>query len=63
LEGGLNVRKCIAMTSCSKPTATRDLAELVERGVLLTTGAGRAIRYALNLDAFPSKSSGSLFGN
>ena len=44
-EGGLNVEKYIKMTGTSKATATRDLADMVAKGQLWTSGAGKAIRY------------------
>lgn len=43
--GGLNAQKYIKMTGASKPTATRDLGELVRHGLLLTRGQGKAVRY------------------
>ena len=43
--GGLNAEKYIKMTGASKPTATRDMAELVRKGMLTTTGLGKATRY------------------
>jgi Fic family protein len=47
--GGMNARKYIALTRVSKATATRDLQDLVEKGVLLPTGAGRSAGYSLDL--------------
>jgi Fic family protein len=47
--GGMNARKYIALTRASKATATRDLQDLVEKGVLLPTGAGRSAGYQLDL--------------
>lgn len=43
--GGLNAQKYIKMTGASKPTATRDLGELVRHGLLLSRGQGKAVRY------------------
>jgi Fic family protein len=43
--GGLNAEKYTKITGTSKPTATRDLADLVNAGLLWTTGQGKAIRY------------------
>ena len=43
--GGLNVQKYIKMTGTSKPTATRDLADLVRYGLLRARGQGKAVRY------------------
>lgn len=48
-QGGLNAEKYAKMTEASKPTATRDLAGMVEAGLLWTTGRGRAVRYYLNV--------------
>jgi Fic family protein len=47
--GGLNVEKYMKMTGTSKATATRDLSEMVKRGQLWTTGAGKALRYYVNV--------------
>ncbi len=46
--GGMNARKYIALTRASKATATRDLQNLVAKGVLLPTGAGRSAGYGLD---------------
>ena len=49
---GINSRKYMSMTSCSKATANRDLSALVEEGCLYQIeGAGRSSRYALKLDS------------
>lgn len=50
-EGGINARKYKNLTEVSKATATRDLQDLVEQGVLRPIGAGRSARYVLILDA------------
>jgi len=47
--GGLNVDKLLKMTKTSKATATRDLSDLVQRGLLHTTGQGKALRYYLSV--------------
>jgi Fic family protein len=47
-EGGLTNQKYRGMTKTSKVTATRDLSDLLKRGVLLQTGEGRGTRYELN---------------
>lgn len=47
--GGLNAEKYMKMTGASKATATRDLAEMVKQGQLWTTGAGKALRYYVNV--------------
>ncbi|CAL1518748.1 Fic family protein [Chitinophaga sp. MM2321] len=48
-EGGMTARKYISISKTSKATATRDLQELQVIGVLLQEGAGRSIRYQLNI--------------
>ncbi|WP_257214545.1 Fic family protein [Variovorax sp. 54] len=45
--GGLNVEKYLKMVRVSKATATRDLSELVQNGMLYTMGQGKAVRYYL----------------
>lgn len=50
-EGGLNVRKYIAITRTSKPTATRDLQDLVNKNLITVIGKGRSTRYEINYDA------------
>lgn len=47
--GGMNARKYIALTRASKATATRDLQDLVAKGALLPTGAGRSMSYRLEM--------------
>ena len=47
-EGGINARKYMSITGCSKATATRDLQDLKEAGAISQTGnAGRSTRYSL----------------
>ncbi len=48
-EGGMTARKYMGITKVSKATATRDLQRLYEIGVLVQEGAGRSVRYHLNL--------------
>ena len=48
-EGGMTAKKYIGITKVSKATATRDLQQLHELGVLVQEGAGRSVRYQLNL--------------
>lgn len=48
-EGGMNARKYIAITRCSKATATRDMQDLAEKGIFIPIGAGRNARYELRL--------------
>jgi len=47
-EGGLSNAKYRRMTRAAKVTATRDLANLVQRGIMIRKGEGRATRYDLN---------------
>lgn len=55
-KGGLSAENYIAITKASRATATRDLAELVNIGVLTKTGQLRHTRYWLNLNLeTPSK--------
>lgn len=48
-QGGLSAENYIAITRTSRPSATRDLADLVEKGALVKTGQLRHTRYWLNL--------------
>lgn len=48
-EGGINASKYQRITGVSKPTATRDLQQLLEKGILFSIGGGRSTRYELNL--------------
>jgi Fic family protein len=48
-EGGLNAEKYMKLTHVSNSTAKRDLAEMVAQGQLWTHGAGKAIRYYINV--------------
>jgi Fic family protein len=50
LAGGMTNRKYAHLTKTSPATAQRDLAELVELGSLVLTGAGRSARYELAAD-------------
>jgi Fic family protein len=43
--GGLNAEKYLKMVRASKATATRDLTDLARRGLLRTSGQGKALRY------------------
>ncbi len=49
VASGLSVAKWRRMTKVSKPTATRDLAELAATGAIIAEGAGVASRYRLAL--------------
>lgn len=48
-EGGMNARKYVSIASTSKATATRDLQDLVEKGVFKPIGGGRSTRYELRI--------------
>lgn len=48
-KGGLSAENYIAITKTTRATATRDLADLVEKGALVKTGELRHTRYRLNL--------------
>jgi Fic family protein len=49
-QGGMNAKKYMGITDTSKATATRDLQDLVEKGVLVPSGGGRSTRYEINID-------------
>jgi Fic family protein len=49
-KGGLSAENYIAITGAARATATRDLVDLVEKGVLIRTGALKGTRYHLNID-------------
>ncbi|MEO8530430.1 MAG: hypothetical protein ABI459_04360, partial [Deltaproteobacteria bacterium] len=46
-EGGLSAGNYRTITSAALATATRDLADLVEKGALIRTGERRYARYHL----------------
>ena len=49
-EGGINARKYQSITHTSKATATRDLQDLVNKGIFISLGAGgRSTSYKVNL--------------
>ncbi len=48
-EGGMSAKKYISITKTSKATATRDLQDLVEKKIFNSLGAGRSVRYELNM--------------
>ncbi len=47
--GGMNARKYLAIAKTSKATATRDLGDLVEKGILTMKGGGRSVGYQVGL--------------
>lgn len=48
-KGGLSAENYISITRTTRATATRDLADLVEKGALVRSGELRHTRYRLNL--------------
>lgn len=48
-EGGLSAKNYMAITQTSASTATRDLQELVEKKILIQTGAFKGTRYWLHM--------------
>ena len=48
-KGGLSAANYISITGASRATATRDLADLVDKGVLVSSGTLKSTRYALAL--------------
>lgn len=48
-KGGFSAENYISITKCSRATATRDLADLVEKGALIKSGELRHTRYKLNI--------------
>lgn len=48
-KGGLSAENYISITGAARATATRDLQDLVEKGVLIRTGALKSTRYHLNI--------------
>jgi Fic family protein len=49
-KGGLSAENYISITGAARATATRDLQDLVDKGVLLRTGALKSTRYHLNIE-------------
>jgi Fic family protein len=47
-EGGMTNGKYVSIAKTSPATAQRDLADLVQKGLLKLVGAGRAARYDIN---------------
>jgi Fic family protein len=48
-DGGLSAKNYMAITKAPKATTTRDLTDLVKKGVLIKTGKLKSTRYELNL--------------
>ncbi len=53
--GGLSAGNYATITGASAPTATRDLADLVEKGALIRSGERRYARYRANIELRPVK--------
>ncbi len=49
-KGGLSAENYISITGAARATATRDLQDLVGKGVLIRTGALKSTRYHLNME-------------
>ncbi len=49
-EGGMNTRKYVSLTKTSRATAYRELTDLVEKGCLSQSGAGRGVSYQIRLE-------------
>ena len=49
-KGGLSAENYISITGAARATATRDLQDLVDKGVLIRTGALKSTRYHLNVE-------------
>ncbi len=48
-QGGMGAKKYMGIAKTSKPTATRDLQDLVVKDIFIPLGGGRATRYQINL--------------
>lgn len=51
-EGGMTPKKLQSIGSVAGATATRDLLELVDKGLLVRRGAGRSTRYELAIEGW-----------
>jgi Fic family protein len=49
-KGGLSAENYISITGAARATATRDLQDLVDKGVLIRTGALKSTRYHVNIE-------------
>ena len=52
-KGGLSAGNYVTITGASAPTATRDLADMVEKGALIRSGERRYARYRANVELRP----------
>ncbi len=48
-DGGMTAKKYMAIAKATKPTATRDLRDLVAKKVLIPLGGGRSTHYQVNI--------------
>jgi len=48
--GGMNTRKYVSLTRASRATAYRELADLVEKRCLISSGGGRSVGYEIRWD-------------
>ena len=48
-KGNLTTTKWAKITGCSQDTATRDIADLIEKGILIKQGEARATHYLISL--------------
>ena len=51
-QGGMTAKKYVNLTGVSKPTATRNLTELVNLNCLISVGGGRSTHYQLALKKY-----------
>ena len=52
--GEMNASKYMSITKASKATATRDLADLVSKKILVSKGGGRSTTYEVNWEKMES---------
>ena len=48
-EGGMRVKKYMGITKTTRLTASRNLSDLVAKGVMKSDGKGRGVFYSFNL--------------
>ena len=48
-HGGMSAKKYMAIAKTTKPTATRDLQDLVKQDIFIPAGGGRSTHYQINL--------------
>lgn len=53
-EGGMSTEKYSNLANTTKITASRDLAEMLKVGLVLSTGQGRGTRYWVNVPGWPT---------